>query len=193
MAGDINAPQSAGALVLGEVELAYEGDQHSQRLPLGLERMDRLVSGIRDRAHAGRTGGRRAVPQQPRPAWGQRRDHVAAVVVDAVVDAAGHASQLDDAVVSTVWEGIRRTHRAPPEQSLPIMPPLLWAILEATPIRLGNTDASLGGLRDHVLLLVGFIGALRRSELGGIDVETPRSPRQRPRPPYPDVEDEPDR
>ena len=68
-------------------------------------------------------------------------------------------------------EGIRRTHGAPPEQSLPIMPPLLWAILEATPTTLDNGEKSLAGLRDHVLLLVGFIGALRRSELGGIDVE----------------------
>ena len=64
-----------------------------------------------------------------------------------VEHAAGHTSQLDDAIVSTVWEGIRRTHGAPPEQSLPIMPPLLWAILEATPTTLDNGEKSLGGLR----------------------------------------------
>lgn len=70
-----------------------------------------------------------------------------------------------------MWEGIRRTHGAPPEQSLPIMPPLLWAILDVTPTVLPDGQPALAGLRDHVLLLVGFVGALRRSELVGIDVE----------------------
>jgi site-specific recombinase XerD len=85
--------------------------------------------------------------------------------------AAGISSQLDDAIVATVWEGIRRTHGAPPEQSLPIMPPLLWAILDATPTTTDAGKIVLSALRDHVLLLVGFVGALRRSELVGIDVE----------------------
>jgi integrase len=85
--------------------------------------------------------------------------------------AAGISSQLDDAIVATVWEGIRRTHGAPPEQSLPIMPPLLWAMLDATPTTTDAGKIVLSALRDHVLLLVGFVGALRRSELVGIDVE----------------------
>lgn len=85
--------------------------------------------------------------------------------------AAGHTSQLDDAIVTTVWEGIRRTHGAPPEQSQPIMPPLLWSMLEATPLTNDDGTPSLAGLRDQVLLLVGFVGALRRSELAGVDVE----------------------
>ena len=85
--------------------------------------------------------------------------------------AAGVSSQLDDAIVQTVWEGIRRTHGAPPEQSLPIMPPLLWAMLEATPTVFADAEPSLSGLRDHALLLVGFVGAMRRSELAALDVE----------------------
>jgi integrase len=84
---------------------------------------------------------------------------------------AGVKSQLDDRIVMTVWEGIRRTHGAPPEQSAPIMPPLLWAMLDATPTVSNDGLPLLAGLRDHVLLLVGFVGALRRSELIGIDVD----------------------
>lgn len=85
--------------------------------------------------------------------------------------AAGVTSRLDDGIVASVWEGIRRTHGAPPEQSLPIMPPLLWAMLDATPLVLDDGRASLAGLRDHTLLLVGFVGALRRSEIVAINVE----------------------
>ena len=51
------------------------------------------------------------------------------------------------------------------------MPPLLWAMLEATPTVLDDATPSLSGLRDHVLLLVGFVGALRRSGLAAVDVE----------------------
>ena len=85
--------------------------------------------------------------------------------------AAGLPSPIEDATVSAVWEGIRRTHGAPPEQALPLMPPLLWDCLTATPTI--NTDGtpSMAGLRDRVVLLVGFVGALRRSELCAIDVE----------------------
>ena len=51
------------------------------------------------------------------------------------------------------------------------MPPLLWAMLEVTPTVLDDATPSLSGLRDHVLLLVGFVGALRRSGLAAVDVE----------------------
>jgi hypothetical protein len=36
-----------------------------------------------------------------------------------------------DARVVAVWEGIRRTHGAPPEQAEPLMPPALLDVLEA--------------------------------------------------------------
>jgi integrase len=88
-----------------------------------------------------------------------------------VENAAGVTSQLDDSIVTTVWEGIRRTHSSPPDRSAPIKPPLLWRMLEATPTRKANGEPVMAGLRDHVLLLVGFVGALRRGELAGIDVE----------------------
>ncbi|ODU05026.1 MAG: hypothetical protein ABS81_08675 [Pseudonocardia sp. SCN 72-86] len=77
--------------------------------------------------------------------------------------------------VVAVWEGIRRTHGAPPEQAAPLMPPALDDVLERCPAtRSWKTRApepDLAGLRDRVLLLVGFWGALRRSELAVLTVD----------------------
>ena len=79
--------------------------------------------------------------------------------------------------VVAVWEGIRRTHGAPADQAAPLMPPELLDVLEACPVtktwatprRLPSRD--LAGARDKALLLVGFVGALRRSELVPLDFE----------------------
>lgn len=79
--------------------------------------------------------------------------------------------------VQTVWEGIRRVHGAPPEQATPLMPPELLDVLDACPsTRIWKTrgraaEPDLAGARDRALLLVGFVGALRRSELVALDVE----------------------
>lgn len=83
----------------------------------------------------------------------------------------------DHARVVAVWEGIRRTHGAPPLQAAPLMPLELFDVLTAcpttktwkTPGRLAEPD--LAGLRDRVLVLVGFVAALRRSELVAIDTD----------------------
>lgn len=82
-----------------------------------------------------------------------------------------------NARVIAVWEGIRRTHGAPPEQAAPLMPPELFDVLDAcpttkvwrTPGRLPEPD--LAGARDRALLLVGFVAALRRSELAALTVD----------------------
>jgi integrase len=82
-----------------------------------------------------------------------------------------------NARVLAVWEGIRRVHGAPPDQAPPLMPPELYAVLAACPTtrtwRTPNRPAEpdLAGLRDRALLLVGFVGALRRSELAALRVE----------------------
>jgi site-specific recombinase XerD len=82
-----------------------------------------------------------------------------------------------NARVVAVWEGIRRTHGAPPEQAAPLMPPELFDVLDACPVRKTwktkgrPAEADRAGLRDRALLLVGFIAALRRSELAGLLVE----------------------
>lgn len=82
-----------------------------------------------------------------------------------------------NARVVAVWEGIRRTHGAPPEQSAPLMPPELFDVVTACPNqkvwkskgRMPEPD--LAGARDRALLLVGFVAALRRSELAALRVE----------------------
>ncbi|MDF8266460.1 site-specific integrase [Luteipulveratus flavus] len=79
-----------------------------------------------------------------------------------------------NARVIAVWEGIRRTHGAPPEQAKPLMPPDLFDVLDACPTTKHWKDPDrpdepdLSGARDRALLLVGFVAALRRSELAAL-------------------------
>ena len=79
--------------------------------------------------------------------------------------------------VIAVWEGIRRTHGAPPDQAAPLMPPELWDVLDACPTtrtwrtKTRPAEADMAGARDRALLLVGFVAALRRSELAALHVE----------------------
>ena len=79
--------------------------------------------------------------------------------------------------VVAVWEGIRRTHGAPPVRAAPLMPPELWEVLEACPTfktwrtKGRREEVDLAGVRDRALLLVGFVAALRRSELAALRVE----------------------
>jgi hypothetical protein len=78
--------------------------------------------------------------------------------------------------VVAVWEGIRRTHGALPEQAAPLMPPELFDVLAGCPTtkvfktRDRSTEPALAGLRDRALLPVGFVAALRRSELAALAV-----------------------
>jgi len=81
-----------------------------------------------------------------------------------------------NARVVAVWEGIRRTRGAPPEQAAPLMPPELFDVLDACPrTKVWRTpgrpdEPDLAGARDLALLLVGFVAALRRSELAALTV-----------------------
>lgn len=89
----------------------------------------------------------------------------------------GYPSPTAAARVVAVWEGIRRTHGQPPRQAEPLLPPELFTVVDACPItRVWRTrgrapESSLAGARDRVLLLVGFVAALRRSELADLDVD----------------------
>jgi integrase len=82
-----------------------------------------------------------------------------------------------DARVLAVWEGIRRTHGAPPEQAAPLMPPELFDVLAACPTTKTwrtpgrSPEPDLAGARDRALLLVGFVAALRRSELAALTAD----------------------
>jgi integrase len=68
-----------------------------------------------------------------------------------------------DPVLHDTWLGIRRQHSAPPRAKEPTVTELVRALVTILP-------ATLLGLRDRALLLLGFAGAFRRSELVGIDV-----------------------
>jgi site-specific recombinase XerD len=172
----VDTPTTAGGLVLGRDELAYAARARSANTIRGY-RSDWSEWTAWCTAHA--VAPLPADPVTVAKYLASLAKHGAKIgtmsrrlsAIRFAEQAAGHTTQLDDTIVTTVWEGIRRTHGAPPEQSLPIMPPLLWAMLEATPLTNDDETPSLAGLRDHVLILVGFVGALRRSELAGIDVE----------------------
>jgi integrase len=82
-----------------------------------------------------------------------------------------------NARVLAVWEGIRRTHGAPPDQAVPLMPPDLFDVLDACPTTKTwrtpgrSPEPNLAGARDRALLLAGFVAALRRSELAALAVD----------------------
>jgi integrase len=67
-------------------------------------------------------------------------------------------------LVRTVLRGIRRVHARPQSRVAPLVVEELLAICEG----LGD---SIRDIRDRALLLVGFAGAFRRSELVAVDVE----------------------
>ncbi len=81
-----------------------------------------------------------------------------------VHEMAGHVSPatMRHAVVSETLKGIRRTLGTAQKGKLPLLTADLQKVLAHLP---GN----LHGVRDRALLLVGFAGAFRRSELAGLE------------------------
>ena len=69
-----------------------------------------------------------------------------------------------DRAIATVMAGIRNTHAAPPRQKEALLPEDLIAMLETL------DRGTLRGLRDRAMLLIGFAGGLRRSEITGLDL-----------------------
>lgn len=76
----------------------------------------------------------------------------------------GLALDRKDRAIAVVLAGIRNTHARPPRQKEAILPEQLLAMLETL------NRGSLRGLRDRAMLLLGFAGGLRRSEIIGLDV-----------------------
>lgn len=69
-----------------------------------------------------------------------------------------------DRHIATVLAGIRNAQGRPPHQKEAVLPEHVVAMIETLDRR------GLRGLRDRAMLLVGFAGGLRRSELVGLDV-----------------------
>lgn len=76
---------------------------------------------------------------------------------------AGMPSPAGDIAVRTVLAGIRRVKGSAPNGKLPILTEDLRRMLAVLP-------DSRAGVRDRALLLTGFAGAFRRSELVGLNV-----------------------
>jgi integrase len=76
----------------------------------------------------------------------------------------GQPLDRKDRHIATVMAGIRNTHAAPPRQKEAVLPEDLIAMLETL------DRGTLRGLRDRAMLLLGFAGGLRRSEIVGLDV-----------------------
>lgn len=69
------------------------------------------------------------------------------------------------AIVRAVWQGIRRSKGVAQVGKTPVLTPDLREMIAHLP------GGKLLSLRDRALLLIGFAGAMRRSELVGLDVE----------------------
>jgi site-specific recombinase XerD len=78
--------------------------------------------------------------------------------------AVGVESPTHHAMVTNTMKGIRRTKGGAAAQKAPAVTDDIRAMVDAT-------DAGLIGARDRALVLLGFAGAFRRSELVGLDVE----------------------
>ncbi|KRB31017.1 integrase [Mesorhizobium sp. Root695] len=76
----------------------------------------------------------------------------------------GQSLDRKDRHIATVLAGIRNTHAAPPRQKEAVLRDDLIAMLETL------DRGSLRGLRDRAMLLLGFAGGLRRSEIVGLDL-----------------------
>ena len=76
----------------------------------------------------------------------------------------GELLDRKDRHIATVLAGIRNTHGRPPVQKEAVLPEDVLAMLETL------DHGTFRGLRDRAMLLVGFAGGLRRSEIVGLDV-----------------------
>ncbi|MEI9425949.1 site-specific integrase [Mesorhizobium sp. Cs1299R1N1] len=76
----------------------------------------------------------------------------------------GQPLDRKDRHIATVLAGIRNTHASPPRQKEAVLRDDLVAMLETL------DRGTLRGLRDRAMLLLGFAGGLRRSEIVGLDV-----------------------
>jgi hypothetical protein len=81
-----------------------------------------------------------------------------------VISLSGLATLTDDELVKATVRGIRRTLGTAKIKKAPPTAERLRAMA-------ANTGGDLKGLRDRVLLLIGFAGALRRSELVALNIE----------------------
>ena len=170
---DIEPPALDGSLAAErEAADAYasdgQGREHPARLPRRGARLVRLVRQARPAPPARRRRRRRGLPGgRARPRPDPRNPEAAPRRHPLSAPRRRLRVPTDDAAVSETMAGIRRQaarQGAVPRKKVAATAAILRQIL--API-----SDDLRGLRDRALLLAGFAGALRRSELAAIRVE----------------------
>ena len=120
-----------------------------------------------------RARGLEALPAEPAAVAAYLADHAGQLKVSTLRrhlasvskahQVAGVVNPVSTELVRDTLAGLRRVHGAVPDQAPPLMREHLLAILE----ELGDSQEP-AVLRDRALLLIGWCGALRRSELAGL-------------------------
>lgn len=76
--------------------------------------------------------------------------------------------------IAAALAGLRQSHARPPQRKDPVLPEDIRAMV-------ATLGFDLRGLRDRAILLLGYAGALRRSEIVGLDARRDATPDQRGR------------
>ncbi len=100
-----------------------------------------------------------------RPAFGSASLTRWASSINQVHTAAGFAAPGRSEVVRRALSGVRRTRKTPPKRRSPLLLADVRTLLEAMRPSMGVWPAGMAAHRDAALLLMGFTGAHRRSEL----------------------------
>ncbi|MBO6727835.1 MAG: tyrosine-type recombinase/integrase [Rhizobiaceae bacterium] len=75
----------------------------------------------------------------------------------------GLSLDVKDRHIASVWAGIKRQHGRPPVQKEPVTPEELLEMV-------ATLTFGLRDMRDRAILLIGYAGGMRRSEIVGLDV-----------------------
>ena len=90
--------------------------------------------------------------------------------INQVHTAAGFPAPGRSEVVRRALSGMRRTRKTPPKRRSPLLLADVRTLLEAIRPSMGVWPAGMAAHRDSALLLMGFAGAHRRSELVGLHI-----------------------
>ncbi len=103
-----------------------------------------------------------------RPAFGAASLTRWASSINQVHTAAGFTAPGRSEVVRRALSGVRRTRKTPPKRRSPLLLADVRTLLEVMRPSMGVWPAGMAAHRDAALLLLGFAGAHRRSELVGL-------------------------
>ena len=105
-----------------------------------------------------------------RPAFGASSLTRWASSINQIHTAAGHPAPGRSEVVRRALSGVRRTRKAPPKRRSPLLLADIRTLLKAMGPSMTVWPAGMAAHRDAALLLMGFAGAHRRSELVNLRV-----------------------